>query len=93
MADTTAADEARKKRNGWKVMAAVLPVHVALAALTWRDLAARDDGEVRGSKRVWRAWSLLNTLGSIAYWSFGRKPRSEVMTLGDVRIHQEFAPR
>jgi hypothetical protein len=78
--------------SGWRVLAIILPIHFALAALTWRDIGRRTDEQVRGSKQLWRAASLLNSLGSIAYFAFGRIRPPDVMTLGDARIHQEFAP-
>jgi hypothetical protein len=56
-----------------RILAAVAVVHVTVAALTWRDLRSRAAGQVRGDPRVWRAASALNTLGSAAYWLFGRR--------------------
>ncbi|MGO4102432.1 PLD nuclease N-terminal domain-containing protein [Leifsonia sp. YAF41] len=58
---------------------AVIPtliIHVIVLILTWRDIASRTDDEVRGNKAVWRVASALNTIGSVAYWIFGRKPRN-----------------
>ena len=37
-----------------------------------RDIARRDEDEVRGSRTVWRLVS-LNALGAIAYLGFGRR--------------------
>lgn len=57
---------------------AVIPtliVHVIVTILTWRDISSRSDAEVRGNKVVWRVASALNTIGSVAYWIFGRKSR------------------
>jgi hypothetical protein len=56
------------------VLAAILAAHVVIASFTWRDLRSRSADEVRGSKRVWRAASALNTLGSMAYVLIGRRP-------------------
>jgi hypothetical protein len=53
----------------------VLVVHAAVTAYTWHDLNRRSDAEVRGSKRVWRIASGLNTLGTLAYFTLGRKYR------------------
>ncbi|GAA3862721.1 hypothetical protein GCM10022381_03560 [Leifsonia kafniensis] len=53
-----------------------LIVHVIVMTLTWRDISSRTDAEVRGNKAVWRVASALNTIGSVAYWVFGRKPRT-----------------
>jgi hypothetical protein len=57
------------------VIAGILAVHLGVTALTWRDLRHRTDDEVRGSKRVWRIASALNTSGSVAYWILGRRGR------------------
>jgi hypothetical protein len=56
-----------------KVIAAILPVHGIIAALTWRDLNRRPDDQVRGPKRMWRIASAMNTAGSAAYWIIGRR--------------------
>jgi hypothetical protein len=37
-----------------------------------RDIACRDEDEVRGSRTVWRLVS-LNALGAIVYMRFGRR--------------------
>ena len=60
-----------------RILAVSLVVHVILLTLTWRDLRARPDAAVRGNKRLWRAWSTLNSTGSIAYWFFGRRRVAE----------------
>jgi hypothetical protein len=56
-----------------KILAATVVIHLILLTLTWRDLGTRPDAAVRGRKRLWRTWSLLNTTGSIAYWTLGRR--------------------
>jgi hypothetical protein len=56
-----------------RVTIVVLIVHLIVTTLTWRDLARRTPGQVRGSARLWRVVSGLNTLGSLAYWTIGRK--------------------
>jgi hypothetical protein len=55
-------------------LAPFLVAHVVVTAFTWRDLRHRPEDQVRGSKRIWRLVSALNTLGSLAYWLFGRQP-------------------
>jgi hypothetical protein len=50
-----------------------LVVHAAVTAYTWHDLNRRSDAEIRGSKRLWRFASGLNTLGTLAYFTVGRK--------------------
>jgi hypothetical protein len=56
-----------------QILAVVLVIHLILARLTWSDLRRRPDAGVRGRKRLWRTWSLLNTTGSVAYWTLGRR--------------------
>ncbi len=60
-----------------RVLAVVLVVHVILLALTRMDLRSRPDNAVRGNRRMWKAWSTLNTTGSVAYWLVGRKRVAE----------------
>jgi hypothetical protein len=52
-------------------------VHAPATALTWRDLRDRPAAHVRGSKRISRVASALNTTGSVAYWLFGRRPTAQ----------------
>ena len=56
-----------------KPLAVVIPVHLAVTAFTWRDLHGRAPEQVRGSKRFWRVASGANTLGSLLYFTLGRK--------------------
>lgn len=56
-----------------KAVVMVLVVHLILLQLTWLDLRRRPDAAVRGKKRVWRFASGVNTIGSVAYWLFGRR--------------------
>ena len=51
----------------------ILVAHAAITALTWRDLRRRPEDQVRGSKRLWRVASAMNTIGSVAYLAVGRK--------------------
>jgi hypothetical protein len=62
------------QRKLLKPIIAVLVVHTAIAALTWRDLQHRPAEQVRGSKKLWRVASAANTVGSVAYLAIGRKP-------------------
>jgi hypothetical protein len=57
-----------------RVLIVAVIVHVILMLVTRMDLHSRPDDTVRGSKRMWRTWSTVNTTGSLAYWFFGRKP-------------------
>ena len=54
------------------VLLAVL-LNTVIASFTWRDLRRRPASLVRGPKVLWRAWSMLNTTGSVAYWLVGRR--------------------
>lgn len=56
-----------------RILAAIGVVHVTAVALTWRDLRSRSAEQVRGDKKAWQTASALNTLGSAAYWLFGRR--------------------
>jgi hypothetical protein len=53
--------------------AIVVPIEVILAVLAWRDLARRTDEEVRGNKRVWRWFVVVNPGNSMVYWLLGRR--------------------
>ena len=92
----------------WPIAIAAVAVHVAVAAVTWRDIARRDASDVRGPKNLWRVASAVNSLGSIAYWAFARiaAPASiehlsdeqalrllEETTIGRVAISQLRDPR
>jgi hypothetical protein len=63
--------EQRKLSPG--LLAVILAAHATVTAFTWRDLRNRSEEQVRGSKKVWRLVTALNTTGSLAYWLFGRK--------------------
>jgi hypothetical protein len=65
--------QGRSRKPNKLVLAAIGVAHLAVAALTWRDLRARSGAQVRGSKRMWRVASGLNTVGSAAYWLAGRR--------------------
>lgn len=48
-------------------------VQFALLAAAQLDLFRRPASEVRGSKWAWRAASLVNFFGPLAYFAFGRR--------------------
>ena len=50
-------------------------VQVAMLVAAQVDLARRADHEVRGPRRVWQAVVLVNVVGPLAYWRWGRLPR------------------
>jgi hypothetical protein len=62
----------RRKPNPY-VLAAFAMIHVAVVALTWRDISARSAAQIRGNKRFWRIFSALNTANAGAYWLIGRR--------------------
>jgi hypothetical protein len=55
------------------LLGALVVIEVISAALAWRDLDQRIDDEVRGSKRAWRTFILMNPGNSLIYWAAGRK--------------------
>lgn len=61
------------RKAGKPVLAGILVAHVAVTAITWRDLSYRQPEQVRGTKRFWQVASGVNTLGSLAYYLVGRK--------------------
>jgi hypothetical protein len=65
----------RKKPNP-ALIAAILAGHVAVTALTWRDLRHRSDDQVRGSKKWWRVASAANSSNSLIYLLIGRRKAS-----------------
>lgn len=64
------ADLSTPQRAG--VMAAGAVQLALLGAALW-DLAQRSSAEVNGSRRVWAAVSLVNFIGPLAYFTFGRR--------------------
>jgi hypothetical protein len=56
-----------------EVVVAVVALQAVSAALAFRDLARRDDDEVRGPKLLWRVLMGVNPGNSIAYWVLGRR--------------------
>jgi hypothetical protein len=67
----------RKPNRIVLVLAYTALVHAPVTAMTWRNLRDRPDAYVRGSKRIWRVASALNTTWSAAYWLFGRRPTAQ----------------
>jgi len=56
-----------------EVVVAVVAVQAVSAAFAFRDLARRQDDEVRGPKLLWRIIIGINPGNSLAYWIFGRR--------------------
>jgi hypothetical protein len=61
-------------RKALRALLLYLPFHLAAVAVTWRDISHRPPEQVRGSKRLWRFASAVNTLGALAYWLGARRP-------------------
>jgi hypothetical protein len=62
-----------RKRPSPTLIAAILVGHLAVTALTWRDLRHRADDQVRGKKKWWRVATAANSSNSLLYLLFGRK--------------------
>ena len=62
-----------EKSGATKTVLLYLPVHLLAVALTWRDIHHRRPDQLRGSGRIWRLVSAVNTLGAGAYWLAGRR--------------------
>jgi hypothetical protein len=48
-------------------------IQFALAAAAWTDLAKRPADEVNGRKAIWAFVILVNFIGPISYFLFGRR--------------------
>ncbi len=55
------------------LLVGLIAAELISAVLAWRDLARRDDAQVRGAKSGWRVFITLNPGNSVAYWLFGRR--------------------
>jgi hypothetical protein len=55
------------------LLACLVAIGVVSSALALRDMARRDDAEVRGPKVLWRVFITINPGNSVFYWVFGRK--------------------
>jgi hypothetical protein len=55
------------------LLAGLAVIELVAATLAWRDLARRDDGQVRGSKNLWRLFISMNPGNSLFYWALGRR--------------------
>lgn len=62
-------DASRKKL----LLAGLAVIELVAATLAWRDLARCDDGQVRGSKNLWRLFISVNPGNSLFYWALGRR--------------------
>ena len=48
-------------------------VQVGLLVAAQVDLTRRDDEQIKGPKPMWRAVSLINFVGPLAYFALGRR--------------------
>ena len=55
------------------LLAGLAVIELVAATLAWRDLAQRDDAQVRGSKNLWRLFISMNPGNSLFYWALGRR--------------------
>jgi hypothetical protein len=62
-----------KRRLSPGLLAAIVAGHLILTSFIWRDIRNRSDDQVRGSKRLWRFATGVNSANSIAYLLFGRR--------------------
>jgi hypothetical protein len=62
-----------KRKPNKLILGGLVAASVISGALAWRDLARRGDSQVRGNKKVWRLFIVLNPGNSLAYWLFGRR--------------------
>ncbi len=57
-----------------RLLAAIIaPVQVSSAVLAWRDMARRSDEQIRGNRKFWRVFVLLNPGNSLIYWLLARR--------------------
>jgi hypothetical protein len=68
---TNGEQPGRRRRNA--VIIALTALQAVVGTVTVRDVIRRRPDQVRGPKLLWLAWGGSNTLGSAAYWLFGRK--------------------
>jgi len=64
-----------KRRLSRCEIAGLAVLHVVVVALTWRDINGRPAAEVRGNKKFWRVFSVLNMGNAAVYWLVGRRRR------------------
>ena len=64
------------RRRRTAVIIALTAVQAVVGTVTVRDVMRRQPDQLRGPKPLWLVWGASNTLGSAAYWLFGRKRRA-----------------
>jgi hypothetical protein len=58
------------------VIIVLTAVQAVVGTVTVRDISRRRPELVRGPKLFWKIWGGTNTLGSAAYWLFGRRKQA-----------------
>jgi hypothetical protein len=61
------------RRHQKLLTAVIVPMQIVFAVLAWRDLSRRTDEQVRGKKKFWRIFVLMNPGNALGYWLFGRR--------------------
>lgn len=64
---------AAKKKIDPRILTVLVVLQAVLGALSVRDVSTRSAAEVRGPKLLWKVWGGTNTLGSVLYWTVGRR--------------------
>lgn len=70
-----------RKKKTWKELSPMArfgtilgaTIQFALLIAAQRDISRRPAAEIRGSKAMWRAATLINFVGPGCYFTFGRK--------------------
>jgi hypothetical protein len=63
--------------RSWKpsrpVLVTLLILHVAVTAITLRDLSQRSETQIRGPRWFWRVFTPIQMGNSLVYWLVGRR--------------------
>jgi phage terminase large subunit-like protein len=54
-------------------VAIIVPIQLVSAVLTRRDMARRNDRQIRGNRKFWRVFVWLNPGNSLIYWLLARR--------------------
>ena len=66
----------KRDRRSLAVLIVLTAVQAVVGTVTVRDISGRRPELVRGPKLLWKIWGGSNTLGSAAYWCFGRRKQA-----------------
>ncbi|MGG5173861.1 PLDc N-terminal domain-containing protein [Pseudarthrobacter sp. J1763] len=72
----------RSKKKAWKDLNALQRAgvvvmggaQIALFVAAQKDISQRSDAEIQGNRWAWRAACLINFVGPVSYFLFGRRP-------------------